>query len=92
MQRSGWYREEGAASYQRAVMPWPHFMRFPAGVRAGRNRLLEGAPKEVQVIEVLDQVANMSVTAWWGVDYLLMASRVGRWMISHVLGQSPPHR
>ena len=30
------------------------------------------------------------LTAWWGTDYLLPAGENGRWMITHVLRQSPP--
>ena len=50
------------------------------------------APKQVEIFEVLDQTANVKVTAWWGVDYLLMGKFDGKWMITHVLWQSPPKK
>lgn len=71
-------------------MPYPAFLSFAEGVRNGRNTPPAGAPKEVQLFEVQDQTANVKVTAWWGIDYLLLAKRDGKWMITHVIWQSPP--
>ena len=48
------------------------------------------APKTIEIFEVLDQTASAKLTARWGIDYLLLARYDGRWMISHVLWQSPP--
>jgi hypothetical protein len=39
---------------------------------------------------VLDQTASAKLTASWGIDYLLLAKYDGRWMITHVLWQTPP--
>jgi hypothetical protein len=89
VQKSGWFRGT-SGSYSLSPMTFSAFFQFAAGVRAGRNRPPAGAPKEVRVLEVLDQIANIRVTAWWGVDYLLMGKEDGKWMISHVLWQSPP--
>jgi len=89
VQKSGWFRGSGGG-YSLSPMAFPAFFQFAAGVRAGRNRPPAGAPKEVRVLEVLDQIANVKVTAWWGVDYLLMGKEDGKWMITHVLWQSPP--
>jgi hypothetical protein len=49
-------------------------------------------PKEVLIYEVLDQTASVKVTAYWGIDYLLLARHDGKWMISHVLWQTPPKK
>jgi hypothetical protein len=50
------------------------------------------APKKVELLDLLDQTAAVKVTAWWGTDYMLLAKYDGRWMISHVLWQSPVRR
>jgi hypothetical protein len=44
----------------------------------------------VVLYDVQDQTASAKLTAWWGTDYLLLARENGRWMITHVLWQSPP--
>jgi len=48
--------------------------------------------KEIALLDVQDQTARTKLTAWWGTDYLLLARHDGRWMITHVLWQSPPAR
>jgi hypothetical protein len=50
------------------------------------------APKQVQVLDVLDQTAAAKVTAFWGTDYLLVGKFGDRWMVSSVLWQSSPRR
>lgn len=48
------------------------------------------APREVVVLDVLDQTATARLTAAWGVDYLHLAKYDGRWQIVNVLWQVPP--
>ncbi len=48
-----------------------------------------GAPREVQILEVQQQVASGKVRAWWGIDYILLARENDRWMIRSVLWQGP---
>jgi len=50
----------------------------------------EQAPKEVRILDLLDQTASAKLTARWGVDYLHLARYDGRWMIVNVLWQTPP--
>jgi hypothetical protein len=71
-------------------MTWAGFMSFDRGVREGRNRPPANAPKDVVLFDVNDQTASAKLTAWWGIDYLLLAKRNGRWMVTHVMWQSPP--
>jgi len=80
-----------SGEYRGSQMPWPGFHAYTRGVREeGRGGPPPNAPKEVRIYEVLDQTASAKVTAWWGIDYLLLAKFDGRWMITHVLWQSPP--
>jgi hypothetical protein len=81
------------AAYRGMAMAFPDgFMGYARGVREGRTRTPAGAPKEIAVFDVQDQTASAKLTAWWGTDYLLLAKEQGRWMITHVLWQSPPPR
>jgi hypothetical protein len=84
------YSKNGAA-YAGSQMRWEGFMSYANGIKAGRNKTPANAPKEITLFEVQDQTASAKLTAWWGTDYLLLAKQAdGRWMISHVLWQSPP--
>ncbi len=82
-------RREGGFAMSR--MSWEEFHAFTRTVRtSGRGGPPPGAPKRVEVLDVLDQIAVAKVTAWWGVDYLTMARQDGRWRVVQVLWQSPP--
>lgn len=90
VRKYGYARQEPGAEYEGMAMPYAGFMRFARGVREGRNRPPADAPKEIVLFDVQDQTASAKLTAWWGTDYLLLAKENGRWMITHVLWQSPP--
>jgi hypothetical protein len=88
----GYYIPRDSARYTGERMTWPEFLSYARSVKA-RNRPVPAEwPKEVTVYEVLDQTASAKVVANWGIDYLLLAKRDGRWMITHVLWQTPPRR
>ena len=84
----GYSRRDTA--YVGSQMPYAGFMSFANGVKAGRNLPPANAPKDIVLLDVQDQTAAAKLTAWWGTDYLLLAKQNGRWMITHVLWQSPP--
>jgi hypothetical protein len=71
-------------------MPYTEFMSYANGVRRSGRTVPANAPRGIEIFDVLDQTASAKLTAWWGIDYLLLARIDGRWMITHVLWQSPP--
>jgi hypothetical protein len=87
----GFWRHRDSTIYRGSQMTWEGFHRYANGVKERGGR---GAPpnasKGIDIFEVLDQTASAKLTAWWGIDYLLLAKYDGRWMITHVLWQSPP--
>jgi hypothetical protein len=48
------------------------------------------APKQIAVLDLLDQTASAKLVADWGVDYFHLARVDGRWQIMNVLWQTPP--
>jgi hypothetical protein len=57
--------------------------------RAGRVDA-RTAPKQVIVLDRLDQTATVKLVAQWGVDYMHLAKYDGRWKVVNVLWQSAP--
>ena len=100
LERSVWpqvrkygYAREASGAYRGMAMAFPEgFLGYAGRVRAGRVQTPANAPKDVTIFEVQDQTASAKLVAWWGIDYLLLARENGRWMITHVLWQSPPPR
>lgn len=85
----GFARRPGG-TYEGMQMTWQGFHDFANRVKAGRIRTPASAPKIVELLDVADQTAAAKVIAWWGIDYVLLARHEGRWMIYHVMWQSPP--
>ena len=93
VRKYGYSRDQASGQYRGSAMPYPAgFMNYANSIRMGRNRTPANAPKDVTIFEVQDQTASAKLTAWWGTDYLLLAKENDRWMITHVLWQSPPPR
>ena len=86
----GFFIPRDSSRYQGERMAWPEFLAYANRVKANKRFAPVNAPKEVTVFEVLDQTATAKLTAYWGVDYLLLAKYDGKWMITHVLWQTPP--
>jgi|SRR5688572_8281617 len=88
----GFWIPQDSSKYSGQQMTWPEFHAYTRRVRENKRFAPTTAPKEVVIYEVLDQIASAKVTAFWGVDYLLLAKHDGKWMISHVLWQTPPRK
>ena len=75
--------------YAGEQMKWEEILGYARHFKEKGRTTPAAAPKKVDLLDVLDQTASAKVTAWWGTDYLLLAKYDGRWMITHVLWQSP---
>lgn len=53
---------------------------------------LKTASKEIEILDILDQIAVVKLSAEWGVDYLNLAKKEGRWMIVKVIWQTYPEK
>ena len=88
----GFFVPRGKTSYEGERMSWGEILEYARKFRAANRSTPATAPRNVELLDVLDQTAAAKVTAWWGTDYLLLGKYDGKWMISHVLWQSPPPR
>ena len=48
------------------------------------------APKKVEVLDIGNTIASAKVTAWWGIDYVLLSKQTDKWVIEQVLWEGPP--
>lgn len=86
----GYWIPRDSTRYSGEAMPFAEFLSYANSVRRRGQPPPANAPKRVEVYDVNDQIAAAKLTAWWGIDYLLLAKYDGRWMIRQVLWQSPP--
>ena len=85
----GFFHKRGETAYTGEPMTYAEFFSYAKSVRDNKRQAPATAPKKVEVLDVLDQTAAVKVTAFWGTDYMHLAKYDGRWMIVHVLWQTP---
>jgi hypothetical protein len=78
------YRPGSAMTFERLVEVAKNYNK--------EGKLRKDAPKEVTILDLLDQTASVKLVAEWGVDYMHLAKFDGKWMIVNVLWQSPPKK
>jgi len=86
----GYYIPRGDSTYHGEAMSYAEMLAYVRKVKASGRSTPASAPREVVLLEVLDQVAAAKVVAWWGTDFLHLARIDGRWMITQVIWQTPP--
>ena len=80
--KSGKYEPDGNMTWRQAV-------DYAKRVFEKKNFAKAGAPKKVEVLDIMNTIASAKVTAWWGVDYILLAKQDDKWMIEQVLWEGP---
>jgi hypothetical protein len=79
---TGKYDPDGYMTYRQAI-------EYTKRVLAKKNFAKADSPKKVEVLDVMNTIAAAKVTAWWGVDYILLGKQNGKWMIEQVLWEGP---
>ena len=85
----GFFKARDSTHYRGMQMKWPGFFDYARGVKANNRQAPPTAPKLIEIYDVQDQTASLKLTAFWGIDYMLLGKYDGKWMISHVLWQGP---
>lgn len=72
-----------------SIMPFTAFIEHTKTYNKD-GQFPSDAPKEITLYEVLDHTASARLRAAWGIDYIHLAKYNEKWMIVHVLWQTPP--
>ena len=87
LDKRGWFRSSPEEPYSELPMTYEQLVELAKRFNK-EGRLPADAPKEVEVLDLLDQTASAKLVAAWGVDYLHLAKYDGVWRIRQVLWQS----
>lgn len=79
---SGTYDPDGNMTYRQAI-------DYAKRVNEKKSFPKADAPKKVEVLDIMNTIAAAKVTAWWGVDYILLAKQGDKWRIEQVLWEGP---
>jgi len=88
--KRGFYIKKGESTYSFSPMTFAELVNLAKTYNKDGSRVPKDGPKEVTVLDVLDQTASVKVVAVWGVDYMHLAKYDGKWKIVNILWQSPP--
>jgi hypothetical protein len=87
----GFYRGPKDENYRPSPMTFERLIEVSKTYNK-EGKLPKDAPKEITVLDLLDQTATVKLVAEWGIDYMHLAKFDGKWMIVNVLWQSPPKK
>lgn len=80
---TGVYEPDGSMSYRQAL-------DYAKNVLVKKNFAKPDSPKKVEILDIGNSIASAKVSAWWGIDYILLAKQGDQWMIEQVLWEGPP--
>ncbi|MDG5491752.1 nuclear transport factor 2 family protein [Psychroserpens sp. SPM9] len=90
LHKFGFWKDEGKDSYRQVNhMSFDQALAFAQNVKDKKNFPAEDAPRDVTILDMGDTIAAARVTAWWGIDYILLSKRDDKWMIEQVLWEGP---
>ncbi len=70
-------------------MDYDGFVKMVAWLQSQEDKPAPG-PKEVVILDAMDQTALVQLTGSWGIDYMQLARFDGRWQTRHVVWQTVP--
>lgn len=76
------YAYDGQMTYRQAL-------DYSKRVLEKKNFAKPDAPKKVEVLDIGNSIAAVKITAWWGIDYILLSKQNEGWMIEQVLWEGP---
>ncbi len=86
----GYWKSRETGEYgEKDFMTFDQAVQYAKRVAESGNHPPENAPKNAEVLDLMDKIAVAKVTAWWGYDYLLLSKEDGKWMIHQVIWQGP---
>lgn len=80
--KSNVYESDGNMTFEQAVT-------YARKVGEKKNYAKPDSPKKVEVLDIMNFIASAKVTAWWGVDYILLSRNGDNWLIEQVLWEGP---
>lgn len=86
----GFWRDDPSQPYRGMALDFAG-LREMASTWNANGWLAADAPRGIEVLDAMDKVAAAKLTAWWGVDTMLLVRQDdGSWKIRHVLWQAHP--
>ncbi len=90
LNKFGFWKDENAENYRQVKhMSFDAALAFAKNVKEKKEFPAADAPKKVEILDISNTIASAKVTAWWGIDYMLLSKRGDKWMIEQVIWEGP---
>ncbi|MBX2819425.1 MAG: nuclear transport factor 2 family protein [Rhodothermaceae bacterium] len=86
----GYWKRDATSEYRESPMTYDQLYSLAGKWNKEGKVDADTAPKIIEVLDLMDQTAVVKLSADWGIDYLNMAKKDGRWTIVNILWQSYP--
>ncbi len=84
-----WKDRESGEFGDEIYMSFDQAKAFARRVKASGNYPADDAPKEIEILDLMETIAAVKITAYWGVDYMLLSKEGDKWMIGQVIWEGP---
>ncbi len=86
----GYWKDKASDTYnEESFMSYAEAIAYAKNVKEKKQFAPKTAPKTVEILDIGDQIAAAKITAWWGIDYMLLSKEGDKWMIEQVLWEGP---
>ena len=90
LNKFGFWKSEGKENYELdGYMTFEQAKAYADRVRINKRFTSSDAPKKVEILDVSNVTAAAKITAWWGIDYVLLSKNEGTWKIEQVVWEGP---
>lgn len=90
LHKFGFWKDKGKDDFRQVNhMSFEQALAFAQDVKDNKKFPAKDAPKEVIILDIGETIAAAKVTAWWGIDFILLSKRGDKWMIEQVLWEGP---
>lgn len=87
-----WYSDDEKAWYGPGLMTYDQLVSLSAKWNQNGDQADKDSPYDIQILDIESKTASAKVTAVWGIDYMQLVKRDGKWKILNILWQSMPDK
>ena len=89
LNKFGFWKNKDGNYDQQDYMSFEKALAYAKNVKEKKEFAKPGSPKVVEVLGIGNSIASAKVTAWWGIDFILLSKRGDKWMIEQVIWEGP---
>ncbi|WP_353778443.1 nuclear transport factor 2 family protein [Winogradskyella sp. 3972H.M.0a.05] len=86
----GYWKNKDTNTYEYSnQMTYEQALAYAKNVLEKKKFQADDVIRKVEVLDMGNHIAAAKVTAWWGIDYMLLSKEEGKWMIEQVIWEGP---